>query len=490
MSRRISEISSKSRVLRLMLISAAATSTTHAFPLHHTYTITTTNRISNVIPSSPIITYSYSRSQSLYWMSTTSNDTDEQLLEEVTQEATAMMLCPYYTYTSTTLSSAIATALETNSKKQASLLNEQSKAEECEAVQYRANLILSNLWQIPPGTRQITVTDWESPGQEDVELTLDVDKYNTPNEEADALFLQARKMKRGSSVVAELIAKNLKYREYLEKMERELAMFQRDFEESGRLRLTEMEEVSLLSIWQRLHGASKKTGMKVSNPLTIEEFAEEREKLEESSSSKGGQGNAKKRPKNKTAPDGTTFRFFDSPSGLKVVVGRNRRDNEAICFRVARGEDIWMHARGCPGAHVLIKVRRGSTKPTDEDLQFCANLAAFYSEARTERKAVVTLAEPKHIQKPRGAPLGAVKLRHELGSMIGLPHDVAEELKLAREESGFGSDESGRRSHGGKAKGKKRYELNLKQQQDKQREAKRKKKENKQRGDLEFYNDD
>ena len=474
-------------MLHVMLFSAATT-VTHTFPLHSVTSTAST--------SSMMILNNRNTLPSLLWMSTMSNDTNEQVqasssttLEDQQQQQQQAQICPYYTYASTTLSTAVSFALNSNTKKQASLLNEQSKAEECEAVQYRAHLILSNLWQIPPGTRQVTVTDWESPGQEDVELMLDADKYATPNEEADALFTQARKMKRGSNVVAELIAKNLKSRDFLQGMERELAIFQRDFEESGRLRMTEMEEISLLSIWQRLYGSSKKTGMKLSNPLTIEEYADDQQKRESSSSGNeaSGRGSTSKRRKNKTASDGTTFRHFDSPSGLKVVVGRNKRDNEAICFRVARGEDIWMHARGCPGAHVLIKVRRGTTKATDEDLQFCANLAAFYSEARTERKAVITLAEPRHIQKPRGAPLGAVKLRHELGSMVGNPSNVAEELKLAREESGFGSDESGRRLQGGKAKSKKRHELNLKQQQAKKREAKRKTKENKQSGDVDFY---
>ena len=79
-------------------------------------------------------------------------------------------------------------------------------------------------------------------------------------------------------------------------------------------------------------------------------------------------------------------------------MGKNRRDNEAICFQVAKGDDIWMHARGQPGAHVLLQIRRGSPRPTDECMKFAANLAAFYSDARTERKAPVTTASPKHIQ--------------------------------------------------------------------------------------------
>ena len=91
---------------------------------------------------------------------------------------------------------------------------------------------------------------------------------------------------------------------------------------------------------------------------------------------------------------------------------------------------------GCPGAHVVIQNRRGSPKPTDACLQFGANLAIFYSDLRNEVKAEVTAAEPKHIQKPRGAPLGAVKIREEWKTFVGRPDDVPDVLKEARDQSG------------------------------------------------------
>ena len=118
------------------------------------------------------------------------------------------------------------------------------------------------------------------------------------------------------------------------------------------------------------------------------------------------------------------------------MVGRDRRGNEYLSLSVARGNDIWMHSRGCPGAHVLIQNRRGSPKPTDACLQFGADLAIFYSDLRNEVKAEVTAAEPKHIQKPRGAPLGAIKLREEWKTFVGRPDMVPDELKEARDQSG------------------------------------------------------
>ena len=135
-----------------------------------------------------------------------------------------------------------------------------------------------------------------------------------------------------------------------------------------------------------------------------------------------------------------------------------------------------MHSRGCPGAHVLVQDRRGGPSPTDECLQFAANLAAFYSDARTERKAPITTASARHIQKPRGAPLGAVKVREEGNTLIGFPADVDDSLKIAREESGVIWDESGSRSLGGKAKNRKKTKQNSKQESAKRRADKKAKK--------------
>lgn len=88
------------------------------------------------------------------------------------------------------------------------------------------------------------------------------------------------------------------------------------------------------------------------------------------------------------------------------------------------------------GAHVVIQNRRGSPPPTPECIQFGADLAIFYSDFRNEKKAPVTAAEPKHLQKPRGAPLGAIKVRQEWKTFVGFPAQVPEGLKMAREESG------------------------------------------------------
>ena len=85
---------------------------------------------------------------------------------------------------------------------------------------------------------------------------------------------------------------------------------------------------------------------------------------------------------------------------------------------------------------MVIQNRRDGPSPTSECIQFAADLAIFYSDLRNEKKAMVTAAEPKHLQKPRGAPLGAIKVREEWKTFVGFPDSVPDELKTAREESG------------------------------------------------------
>lgn len=128
---------------------------------------------------------------------------------------------------------------------------------------------------------------------------------------------------------------------------------------------------------------------------------------------------------------------------------------------------LFISSRGLPGAHVLLQQRRGSPVATEACRQFAANLAIFYSDARTERRAPVTVAAPKHIQKPRNAPLGAVKIREELMTMVGCPDDVPVELKEARDESGQRNTEEYRSQD--KAKRRRQTQKRIEEERSKKR---------------------
>jgi predicted ribosome quality control (RQC) complex YloA/Tae2 family protein len=348
------------------------------------------------------------------------------------------------------LSKSITSALTSLNKKKASLENELAKAQQLETTMNRANLIVSNLYRLLPGTTDAEVEDWENDGKI-VKLELNTKEYATFQEESEALFAAARKMKRGSAVVEELLAKTVEGGEALNDAQIDLQSMENDV----------LDEGIMILIQERLKRTEKETGWKA--PKIEDDSGEQQSKPRRNTTQKS-QGNKRGKP---------NPRELVSPSGHKVLVGRNRRDNEAICFALSKPTDIWMHARGCPGAHVLLCVRRGSPEVTDEDLQFAADLAAFYSDARTERLAEVTTAEPKHITKPRGAPPGAVTLRQEGKTLLGKPEDVADELKEARELSGANWSELGYRKLGKRANNKKKTAAVEKETAKKRREEAR-----------------
>ena len=312
---------------------------------------------------------------------------------------------------------AIEKAQEALTKKQKSLGNESSKAQKVEETVARAQLIVNNLYVFDGKQQVYMVNDWENDGVE-VELKLDP-QYENANEEADALFAQARKLKRGSQVVKDLLEEAQQGLQVLQDCQNDLQTAKDTVENSideGRLRLVQ----------DRLR-----------RTVSMTQFQEPKNDFEAKHQRKNhGRQQQQNSKKPALGTPASNTRKLQTPNGATILVGRNRRGNEYLTFTQARGNDVWMHARGTPGAHVLILDRRGSVPPTEDCLEFAANVAAFYSDGRTEAKVPVTVAEPKHLLKPRNAPLGAVKLRQEVRVIYGCPDLVPDDLKEARAESG------------------------------------------------------
>lgn len=101
-----------------------------------------------------------------------------------------------------------------------------------------------------------------------------------------------------------------------------------------------------------------------------------------------------------------SFRIGD----FTVLVGRSAKENEEI-LRRASPNDLWLHARGVPGAHVLIK--NGGRAVPEEVLLRAAQLAAWFSKARGARKVEVSYTEARYLRKPKGSPAGMVTLLRE-----------------------------------------------------------------------------
>lgn len=102
---------------------------------------------------------------------------------------------------------------------------------------------------------------------------------------------------------------------------------------------------------------------------------------------------------------------FTDPRGFEVVVGRNAKENEAVTFKLARSRDLWLHAQGYRGAHVV--VRSGGREVPFDTVLFAARLAAGFSEARGSSNVPVDYTERKNVWRPKGAAPGAVQYSHQ-----------------------------------------------------------------------------
>jgi len=94
------------------------------------------------------------------------------------------------------------------------------------------------------------------------------------------------------------------------------------------------------------------------------------------------------------------------PHGFEVVIGRSARENDRVTFQVARSEDVWLHAQGYHGAHVLVRAE-GREVPFDT-IRFAAELAAGHSEAGQGDNVPVDYALRRDVWRRKGMPPGAV----------------------------------------------------------------------------------
>jgi predicted ribosome quality control (RQC) complex YloA/Tae2 family protein len=90
------------------------------------------------------------------------------------------------------------------------------------------------------------------------------------------------------------------------------------------------------------------------------------------------------------------------------MVGRDAKSNDYLTFNEADDEDIWMHVKGVPGSHVIIRVRENL--PTPEILKQAAELAKKNSKAQKDQIATVVYCQKKFVKKEPGMNDGQVKV--------------------------------------------------------------------------------
>lgn len=124
---------------------------------------------------------------------------------------------------------------------------------------------------------------------------------------------------------------------------------------------------------------------------------------------KGGRG-----PVEPRGGERLPYRIIPIGDRYEAWVGRSGADNDALTFRHAGPHDYWMHVRGSPGSHVVLRsVSGGRIDPPREVLRAAAKIAAFYSRMKNAGTVPVAWCERKYVRKPKNAPPGTVSLQRE-----------------------------------------------------------------------------
>ena len=95
-----------------------------------------------------------------------------------------------------------------------------------------------------------------------------------------------------------------------------------------------------------------------------------------------------------------------SIDGFKVLIGRNNKQNDELTFKIANSNDIWFHVKDFHGSHVIL-FTNGEIR-SQETINKCATLAAYYSKAMNSSNVPVDYTFVKNVKKYKNAKPGMV----------------------------------------------------------------------------------
>jgi len=248
------------------------------------------------------------------------------------------------------------------SKKRDAIVGDLERAATAEELHEKASLILAHAAEIPANALYFETTSWDD---EPRPVRIELDPRRSPTELAQDLFKKSKRLKRGLEVAPNRLAA----------VEAELA-------ELGRAR-------DGLGDWppDELEAKLEALGVPVTAPKE----------------------HARKR---RQAGTRLPYREFRTADASAVLVGRGAVDNDRLTLRVARPHDLWLHARGVTGAHVVVPLTKGKSCSA-ETLVDAATLAAHFSDLRGEPVVDVLYTPRRFVHKRKGSPVGSVMLGSE-----------------------------------------------------------------------------
>ncbi len=122
------------------------------------------------------------------------------------------------------------------------------------------------------------------------------------------------------------------------------------------------------------------------------------------------------------------FRVFTVTGGFTVLAGKSSENNDLLSTRYTAKDDLWFHAHGVGGSHVVLKVHSAKGEVPKQAILEAASIAAYYSKMKNASMVPVTMCEGKYVRKPKGAPPGTVVVEREKTLFVD-PHLPEEKRK-------------------------------------------------------------
>lgn len=103
--------------------------------------------------------------------------------------------------------------------------------------------------------------------------------------------------------------------------------------------------------------------------------------------------------------------------GFQIRIGKGARENDELLRNFSSKNDVWLHAKDVSGSHVIIR-NSGNQMITEAVIERAAQMAAYYSKAKSEGLAAVIYCDRKYVRKPKGAHPGMVKVDREVTILV------------------------------------------------------------------------
>ncbi|MBP5780729.1 MAG: DUF814 domain-containing protein, partial [Clostridia bacterium] len=311
--------------------------------------------------------------------------------------------------------------IEKLSKKYQEYRRELDDAAGFEREKQLGDLITGQLYDLPEFAQEITIKDYYDP--ENRELTLELDPSHSVAANAQLYYKKYRKHKAATETVGKLAGRVRADMDYLESVSSMLANSE-SFDELADIR-SELQAELPSGTPGKVNSNSKDLadpkfppsaymGGKPASKKSLRARANAAKA--KSAAGKGGKGGGNStigagcRDIAKAEEVGLTKpiqRF--SPSGKRILIGRNSRQNEKLTLRDAAPEDLWFHVKNAPGSHVVLKLKEsGVNTASDADIEVAAALAAYYSSQRSGSKVDVDFTAVKNVKKIPGGKPGMV----------------------------------------------------------------------------------